>query len=83
MNSTRCQNRLDIVRIHWNSDEVELIGATTTQHGLRVHAELDPRAYPTKVKVPDHEFAEIPLTRHEFHGEWNYTITPQPPQGSA
>jgi hypothetical protein len=56
---------------------VDLIGATTTGHGLRVHAELDPGDYPTKVTVPDHEFAEIPLTKHEFHGEWNYTITPQ------
>jgi hypothetical protein len=54
---------------------VDLIGATTTRTGLRVHAELDRGSYPTGVKVPDAELAAVPLTRHEWHGEWNYTIT--------
>src|SRR5437867_5277075 len=30
---------------------VELIGATTTRTGLRVHAEADTNAYPTGIKV--------------------------------
>ena len=55
---------------------VELIGATTTQTGLRVHAELDRGRYPLGVKVRDQELATVPLVRHEFHGEWNYTIRP-------
>jgi hypothetical protein len=58
---------------------VELIGATTTCSGLRVQAELDPGAYPTKVKVSDEEFARVQLTPHAFHGEWNYTVTPRLP----
>ncbi len=57
---------------------VELIGATTTASGLRVQAELDPGAYPTKVKVSDAELARVQLAPHAFHGEWNYTITPRP-----
>ena len=57
---------------------VELIGATTTAGGLRVQAELDPGAYPTKVKVSDAELARVHLTPHAFHGEWNYTVTPRP-----
>jgi hypothetical protein len=22
--------------------------------------------------------AAVPLTRHEFHGDWNYTVHPKP-----
>jgi len=55
---------------------VNLIAATTTCRGLTVRAELDPTLYPKGVKVSDEEFAAICLTRDEFHGEWNYVITP-------
>jgi hypothetical protein len=55
---------------------VELIGATTTEAGLRVQAELDLGQYPTKVKVTDEEMAALHLTPHAFHGEWNYTLVP-------
>ena len=54
---------------------VDLIGATTTRTGLKVHAELDRGFYPTGVKVTDAELGAVPLTRHDWHGEWNYTIT--------
>jgi hypothetical protein len=54
---------------------VDLIGATTTRTGLKIRAELDRGAYPTGVKVSDAELAAVPLTRHDWHGEWNYTIT--------
>jgi hypothetical protein len=55
---------------------VELIGATTTQTGLRVRAELDRGRYPLGVRVRDEELAAVPLVRHAFHGEWNYTMQP-------
>lgn len=55
---------------------VNLIAATTTRTGLTVRAQLDPTLYPKGVKVSDEEFAAICLTRDEFHGEWNYVITP-------
>ena len=55
---------------------VELIGATTTRTGLRVRAELDRGRYPLGVKVTDAELAVVPLARHEFQGEWNYTLHP-------
>jgi hypothetical protein len=58
---------------------VNLIAATTTKAGLRVHAELDPGKYPKGVKVSDREIASIRLERDEFHGEWNYTILPRSP----
>ena len=55
---------------------VELIGATRTHTGLRVRAELDRGRYPPRVKARDEELAAVPLSRHEFHGEWNCTIHP-------
>lgn len=56
---------------------IELIGATHTESGLAVHAELDDRPYPTGVQVRDVEMNEIKarwLRPHHFHGEWNYTL---------
>jgi hypothetical protein len=55
---------------------VELIAATRTSSGLRVRAELDPGRYPLGVKVSDRELAAVPLRRHNWHGEWNYTVPP-------
>jgi hypothetical protein len=55
---------------------LELIGATHTRSGLRVHAELDQGSYPLGVKVADRELAAVPLRRHDWHGEWNYTVLP-------
>lgn len=55
---------------------VNLIAATTTRKGLKVRAELDSKPYPKGIKVTDEEFAAIRILRDEFHGEWNYTITP-------
>ncbi|HUY95597.1 MAG TPA: hypothetical protein VMU71_09870, partial [Terracidiphilus sp.] len=37
---------------------------------------LDERKYPKGVKVSDAQLATVWLTRHAFHGDWNYTITP-------
>ena len=53
---------------------VRLIGDTTTQTGLQVHAELDSRKYPTGVKVSDEDMRRLCLKRDSFHGDWNYTI---------
>jgi len=56
---------------------VSLIGATTTREGLSVRCELDPGEYPGGVKVSDAALAAVDLARHEFHGDWNYTIRPR------
>ncbi len=56
---------------------VQLIAATTTRTGLAVQAELDDRAYPKGTKISDEHMASLPLTRHDFHGEWNYTLQPE------
>jgi hypothetical protein len=53
---------------------IELISATTTGSGLTIRAEEDRNSYKTGIKISDAELAAVPLTRHEFHGDWNYTI---------
>jgi transposase len=55
---------------------VNLIGATRTASGLRIKARLDKRKYPQGVEVSDDELRAVKLTRHRFHGDWNYTIHP-------
>ncbi|MCW1413755.1 hypothetical protein OLZ32_38655 [Rhizobium sp. 1AS11] len=57
----------------------ELIGATTTQTGLKVACALDRRTYEKGVKISDVEMASLDITGGEFHPDWNYTITPRRP----
>ena len=57
----------------------QLIAATTTDTGLKVRCEIDSNTYPAGVKVTDAEMDAINIHRHEFHGDWNYTISPQSP----
>ena len=60
---------------------VQLIGSTTTDTGLEVRCEIDGNLYPKGIKVTDKEMEAINIARNEFHGEWNYIISPnqQPP----
>ncbi|MFF1713139.1 ISAzo13 family transposase [Streptomyces sp. NPDC058268] len=56
---------------------LQTIAATTSRTGLTVHAELDKGEYPTGIRVSDDGIAALPLTRHRFHGDWNYTLHPE------
>ena len=56
---------------------VQLIAATTTNAGLKVRCELDQNTYPAGIKISDAEIKAVNLDRHDFHGEWNYTIRPK------
>jgi hypothetical protein len=58
---------------------VQLIAATTRETGLTVRAELDQTKYPKGVKVSDAQLAAVNISRHAFHGDWNYTISPNQP----
>jgi hypothetical protein len=66
---------------------IQTIAATSTNTGLTVHAELDQATYPTGVKIPDKDMKALEtegiLTRHNFHGEWNYTLHPKPRHAEA
>ena len=56
---------------------VNLIAATTTKKGLTIRCALDQNQYPAGRKVSDQELKAINITRDDFHGEWNYTISPK------
>jgi len=55
---------------------VNLIGSTKTKEGLRIRCELDTNHYPKGIKVSDAQMEKVKLKKHEFHGDWNYTIYP-------
>jgi DDE family transposase len=55
---------------------VNLIANTTTEAGLEIQAALDLNSYETGGKVSDEELATVKLKKDQFHGEWNYTISP-------
>jgi hypothetical protein len=55
---------------------VNTIAATTTSTGLHVHAELDTGHYPTGVTVTDDQMNALSINRHDWHGDWNYTLNP-------
>ena len=43
-----------------------------------MHAELDTSTYERGIKITDKQIATLEATqlhRHEFHGDWNYTLT--------
>jgi Rhodopirellula transposase DDE domain len=58
---------------------VAAIAATATGTGLRVRAELDTGSYPPGATISDEQMAALPLRRHDWHGDWNYTLYPRPP----
>ena len=55
---------------------VQLIGNTRTSKGLQIEAQLDYRNYEKGKKVDDEDFKGIAITKNEFQGDWNYTISP-------
>jgi hypothetical protein len=56
---------------------LNLIASTTTKTGLVVQAAMDTNTYKTGIKVSDEEMAKLRLKPCEFHGNWNYAITPR------
>ena len=55
---------------------VNLIAATKTKKGLKVHCKLDKNKYQKGVKISDDEMEKLNITRADFHGEWNYKLSP-------
>lgn len=57
---------------------INLIGSTTTKTGLKIKAMLDENNYEIGEKVSNEELLSLALQQKQFHGEWNYSIQPQP-----
>jgi hypothetical protein len=55
---------------------VNLIASTKTNTGLKVYAHLDDSSYERGIEVTDDQLAAVNITRHTFHGDGNYTVTP-------
>jgi len=55
---------------------VNLIANTRTEKGLRVECSLDQDSYEKGIKISKEEMSRLNLKLDEFHGEWNYTISP-------
>jgi len=55
---------------------VDLIAGTSTATGLTVHCTLDTGQYPTGITYTNKDVQALPLQRHDFHGDWNYTLLP-------
>jgi hypothetical protein len=58
---------------------VQLIANTRTETGLTVACQIDASAYRKGIKVSDAEMAALNIQPANFHGEWNYTFVPRPP----
>ncbi|MGH2612745.1 MAG: ISAzo13 family transposase, partial [Rhabdochlamydiaceae bacterium] len=55
---------------------IKLIGAVSTGTGLKVKARKETKQYKKGIKIEDEDLKEVNLSKHKFHGEWNYTIKP-------
>jgi len=55
---------------------VDLTSSITTATGLTVHCVLDTGDYPTGIRYTKKAIETLPVTYHEFHGAWNYTVRP-------
>ncbi len=71
------------VSLNWRGKPLEsleviinLIAATTTSTGLKLYARLDDQTYERGIDVTDEQLAAVNITRHAFHGDWNYTVIP-------
>src|SRR5450755_1127077 len=56
---------------------VDLIANTRTTTGLKIKAKLTRRTYPSGMKIPASQMAELNLKPAAFHGDWNYSLSPQ------
>ena len=56
---------------------VSLIGSTTTKEGLKVQCQVDNNTYETGIVISKEEMESLNIKPNEWHGEWNYLISPK------
>ena len=56
---------------------VNLIGQTMTRSGLAIRSESNENSYPRGQPVTAEQMESLSLKRDKFHGDWNYSLTPQ------
>ncbi len=74
---------LSYISIDWRGkplrtfdDAVNYIRATTTKTGLTIGADINPNTYEKGIKISNAQLRAVNIKKHDFHGEWNYTISP-------
>jgi len=55
---------------------VQLIASTKTETGLTIACDIDWGKYPKGIKIPKAAMKDINIKYDDFHGDWNYTISP-------
>ncbi len=55
---------------------VQLIASTKTEAGLNIACDIDWGTYPKGIKIPKAALKDLNVTYDNFHGDWNYTISP-------
>src|SRR5271167_1558788 len=55
---------------------VQLIASTKTETGLNITCDIDWGRYPKGIKIPKAALKELNIKYDDFHGDWNYTISP-------
>ena len=56
---------------------VNLIANTQTSKGLTIQADLNANSYAKGIKISDEDMARLNITLADFHGEWNYCLSPR------
>lgn len=71
------------VSLNWRGKPLEsleiiinLIAATKTNTGLKIYARLDDGNYERSIEITDEQLNAVNITKHESHGDWNYTVIP-------
>ena len=56
---------------------LNLISHTTTSKGLLVRCAIDDNQYEKGIKIGNSELKAVGVKKHDFHGDWNYTVEKQ------
>jgi Rhodopirellula transposase DDE domain len=60
----------------------QLIASTKTETGLTIACDIDWGRYPKGIKIPKAALKALNIKYDDFHGDWNYTISPIADQGA-
>jgi hypothetical protein len=55
---------------------IQLIASTKTESGLNIICDIDGGHYPKGIKIPKSALRNLNILYDDFHGDWNYTISP-------
>jgi hypothetical protein len=57
---------------------IQLIASTKTESGLNIACDIDWGKYPKGIAIKKSVLKTLNIHHNDFHGDWNYTISPTP-----